>query len=157
MCCRTVQHTLMEGGVEARIQLAPEMANADDEVTGENYESGHVMINKGTSHKISESQLANLKFQINCFSTLYKQSPLGRRSALNFEVHDFLRVWKGNNADHAADAKKHHRLGKEWKRESSRILLGYEEIQQMDPPKVVEIIREIQRKNLEEVGDIEAW
>ncbi|KAJ7328308.1 hypothetical protein DFH08DRAFT_709625 [Mycena albidolilacea] len=99
MSHRTVQRVLMEGGVAARIQLAHEMADADGialstdatTVRGENYKSGHIMINKGTTYKMrifsmtstishsSEAKLANIKFQINAISTLYKQSPLGQR------------------------------------------------------------------------------
>ncbi|KAJ6451181.1 hypothetical protein C8R45DRAFT_1113723 [Mycena sanguinolenta] len=98
MSRRTVQRALIEGGVAARIQLAHEMSQADGvalstdatTVRGENHESGFVMINKGTSHKMrifsmtstvshsSEAQLANIKFQIAAISTLYKQSPLAR-------------------------------------------------------------------------------
>jgi hypothetical protein len=61
------------------------------------------------------------------------------------------------SARHAPDAKKFARLGQGWKRESSCILLGYEEISKMDPPRVVEIVYEIQRKNLEEVGGEDVW
>ncbi|KAJ6449258.1 hypothetical protein C8R45DRAFT_849842 [Mycena sanguinolenta] len=177
MSRRTVQRALIEGGVAACIQLAHEMSQADGvalstdatTVRGENYESGFVMINKGTSHKMrifsmtstvshsSEAQLANIKFQIAAISTLYKQSPLARRSKLNFELHDFARIVKTMNADHAADAKKLARLFEGWRNETARILLGYEEIQRMDPPKIVEIVREISAKNLEEVGGAEAW
>ncbi|KAF8193284.1 hypothetical protein K438DRAFT_2133118 [Mycena galopus ATCC 62051] len=172
MSRRTVQRALMEGSVAARIQLAHEMVDADGvalstdttTVRGENYESGFIMINKGTSHKMrifsmtstishsSEAQLANIKFQITAISTLYKQSPLAKRSKLNFELHDFARIVKTMNADHAADVKKLARLFEGWRNETARILLGYEEIQRMEPPKIIEIVREIGAKNLEEVG-----
>ncbi|KAJ6517230.1 hypothetical protein C8R47DRAFT_960401 [Mycena vitilis] len=177
MSRRTVQRALIEGGVAARIQLAHEMAQADGvtlssdatTVRGENYEGAFVMINKGTEHKMrilsmtstvshsSETQLANLKKQITTVSVLYRKSPLGRRSALNFEVHDFTRVWRGGNGDHAPDVKKFHRLGKGWKHESSRILLGYEEIQKMEAPRIVEVVCEIMKANLEEVGGADEW
>ncbi|KAF7341072.1 hypothetical protein MSAN_02093300 [Mycena sanguinolenta] len=161
MSRRTVQRALMEGGVALSTDATT--------VRGENYESGHVMINKGTTHKMrifsmtstvshsSEAQLANIKFQITAISTLYKQCPLAKRSKLNFELHDFARVVKTMGADHAADAKKLGRLFESWRNETSRILLGYEEIQRMEPPKIVEIVREIAAKNLEEVGGTEAW
>ncbi|KAJ7271428.1 hypothetical protein B0H12DRAFT_1200306 [Mycena haematopus] len=177
MSRRTVQRALIEGGVAARIQLAHEMADADGialstdatTVRGENYESGFVMVNKGTVHKMrifsmtstvshsSEAQLANIKFQISAISTLYKQCPLGRRSKFNFEIHDFLRIVKTMHGDHAADAKKTARLFEEWKNESARILLGYEEIQRMEPSKVVEIVVDIAAKNMQEVGGPKAW
>ncbi|KAJ7221761.1 hypothetical protein GGX14DRAFT_388880 [Mycena pura] len=175
MSRRTVQRALMEGGIAARIQLAHEMVDANGivlstdatTVRGKNYESAHV--NKGTTHKMrifsmtsttsysSEAQLANIKFQINTISTLYKQSPLDRRSKFNFEIHDFVRTVKTMHGDHAADAKKLGRLFEEWKNESARILLGYEEIQQMDPSKIVEIVRDTAAKNMQEVGGAEAW
>ncbi|KAF7378023.1 hypothetical protein MSAN_00226200 [Mycena sanguinolenta] len=113
-------------------------------VRGENYESGHVTINKGTTHKMrifsmtstvshsSKAQLAHIKFQITAISTLYKQY-------------------------HAADVKKLGQLFESWRNETSRILLGYEEIQRIELPKIVEIVREIAAKNLEEVGGTEAW
>ncbi|KAJ6489320.1 hypothetical protein C8R47DRAFT_1215669 [Mycena vitilis] len=177
MSRRTVQRSLIEGGVAARIQLAHEMAQADGvtlssdatTVRGENYEGAFVMINKGPQHKMrilsmtstvshsSETQLVNLKKQITAVSVLYRKSPLGRRSALNFEVHDFTRVWRGGNGDHAPDVKLFHRLGKGWKHESSRILFGYEEIKKMDAPKIVEVVCEIMKANLEEVGGSEEW
>ncbi|KAJ6506661.1 hypothetical protein C8R45DRAFT_1050930 [Mycena sanguinolenta] len=145
MSRRTVQRALMEGGVAARIQLTHEMAQADGRyisllsfsdtdattVRRENHER--------TSHKMrifsmTEAQLANIKFQIAAISTLYKQSPLARRSKLNFELHDF------------AHTKKVARLFEAWRNETARILLGYEEIQRMELPKIVEI-----------VGGADAW
>ncbi|KAJ7311690.1 hypothetical protein DFH08DRAFT_822457 [Mycena albidolilacea] len=126
------------------------------------------MINKGLSHKMrilsltstvahsSETQLENLKKQIRNIADIYRRSPLGQQSALNFEVHDFLRVWKGGNGDHAPNVK-FYRLGSEWKRESSRILLGYNELQHMEPAKLVDIIRDILKSNLHEVGGEVQW
>ncbi|KAF8168636.1 hypothetical protein K438DRAFT_1909600 [Mycena galopus ATCC 62051] len=177
MSRRTVQCSLIEGGVAARVQLAHEMAGADGvtlssdatSLRGENYECAHVMINTGDSHKMrqlsltstvshsSETQLDNLKSQIANISDIYRRSPLGQRSAFNFEVHDFLRVWKGGNGDHAPDVKKFYRLGEEWKRESSRILLGYDKLQHMEPQKLVDLVRAILKNNLEEVGGEAEW
>ncbi|KAJ7339908.1 hypothetical protein DFH08DRAFT_1013441 [Mycena albidolilacea] len=173
MSQRTVQRATIEGGVAACVQLGYDMADADSvtlssdatSVRGENYEGAHVMINKGDSHKMrilsltstvshsSETQLENLKKQISKIADIYHRSPLKQRSALNFEVHDFLRVWKGGNGDHAPDVKKFYRLGEEWKRESSRILLGYDELQRMEPQKLVDILK----NNLEEVGGEADW
>ncbi|KAJ6593489.1 hypothetical protein B0H19DRAFT_1090568 [Mycena capillaripes] len=127
------------------------------------------MINKGTTHNMrilsmtstvshtAEAQLANIKHQISSISNLYKRSPLHQRSARNFEVSDFLRVLKTMQGDHAADAKKHARLAEEWKHESARIVLGYDEFQRMEPQEILNILREIGAKNLEEVGGTEAW
>ncbi|KAJ6548832.1 hypothetical protein B0H19DRAFT_952564, partial [Mycena capillaripes] len=177
MSRRTVQRSMVEGGVAARIQLAHEMAQADGitlstdatTVRGENYESAHVMINRGSQHQMrilsmsstvshsSETQLVNLKKQITSISALYRKSPLGQRSPFNFEVHDFCRNWRGGNGDHAPDVKKFYRLGEEWKRESSRILLGYEEIQKMVPGDILELVCNIQKTNIEEVGGPEQW
>ncbi|KAJ7692735.1 hypothetical protein B0H17DRAFT_1200311 [Mycena rosella] len=129
---------------------------------GENYEGGFLMINKGPSHQMrllsltstvshtSEAQLENIKSQISSISELYKRSPLGRRSQLNFEISDFLRLLKGMNGDHAADMKKTVRLVQAWKDEVCRIMLGYDEFQRMGPAEILEIVREIQSKNLEE-------
>ncbi|KAF8146185.1 hypothetical protein K438DRAFT_1628766, partial [Mycena galopus ATCC 62051] len=125
MSRRTVQRSLIEGGVAACVQLAHKMASTDGmcvtlssdtmSLRGENYECAHVMINTGDSHKMrqlsltstvshsSETQLDNLKSQIANISDIYRRSPLGQRSAFNFEVHDFLRVWKGGNGDHPPD------------------------------------------------------
>ncbi|KAJ7719849.1 hypothetical protein B0H16DRAFT_1739188 [Mycena metata] len=174
---RTVQRALMEGGVAARIQLAYEMADADGvtlssdatSLRGENYEGAHVMINKGTSHKMcilslastvshsSETQLENLKHQISTISDIYRRSPLAQRSAFNFEVHDFIRVWKGGNGNHAADVEKFYRLGAAWKRESSRILLGYDEFHRMEPEKLIDVVRNVLKTNLKEVGGEAEW
>lgn len=127
------------------------------------------MINKGTEHKMrifsltstvshsSESQLANLKHQISAILMLFRQSPLGQRSKFNFEVFDFLRILKGMNGDHAADMKKFWRLVEAWKKESSRIMLGYEEFHKMERVKLVETVRHILKKNLEDVGGEEEW
>ncbi|KAJ7681294.1 hypothetical protein B0H17DRAFT_867112, partial [Mycena rosella] len=177
MSRRTVQRALMEGGVAARVQIAYEAAGADGvtmstdatSLRGENYESGFLMINKGPSHKMrllsltstvshtSETQLDNIKTQISLLSDLYKRSPLGRRSTLNFEISDFLRLLKGMNGDHAADMKKTVRMVKEWKYKVCKILLGYDEFQKMDWTEILEIVRDIQKKNVEEVGGEEAW
>ncbi|KAJ7708165.1 hypothetical protein B0H17DRAFT_1191658 [Mycena rosella] len=176
MSRRTVQRALIEGGVAARIQISHEAAQADGltlstdatSLRDENYEGGFLMINKGPSHQMrllsltstvshtSEDQLENIKSQISSISELYKRSPLGRRSQLNFEISDFLRLLKGMNGDHAADMKKTVRLVQAWKDEVCRIMLGYEEFQRMGPAEILEIVREIQRKNLEEVGG-EEW
>ncbi|KAJ7726792.1 hypothetical protein B0H16DRAFT_1735510 [Mycena metata] len=168
MSRRTVQRALIEGGIATRLQVVHEMVQADGatlssdatSLRGENYEGAFVMINKGTTHKMrmlsltstvlhgSETQLVNLKHQISSICTLYRRSPLGQRSQFNFE---------GGNGDHAADVKKFHRLGKEWKKESSRILLGYEEPGRMEPQKVIDVVREILEKNLAEAGGADAW
>ncbi|KAJ7113191.1 hypothetical protein C8R44DRAFT_882202 [Mycena epipterygia] len=177
MSRRTVQRTLMEGGLAARIQLGYEMLQADGltlstdatSLRGENYESGFIMINKGPTHHMrlfsltstvahtSEAQLANIKMQISCISELYKQSPLARRLELNFEISDFLRLLKGMNGDHAPDMKKTVRLVEGWKMEVSRIMLGYDELHKMSPDQILEVVRDIQKKNLEEVGSQEEW
>ncbi|KAJ7448747.1 hypothetical protein FB451DRAFT_1053734 [Mycena latifolia] len=177
MSRRTVQRALIEGGIAARIQLGHEMAQADGitlstdatSLRGENYESGFVMINKGPTHQMrlfsltsttshtSESQLENIKSQISLISELYQRSPLGRRSHLNFEISDFLRLLKGMNGDHAADMKKTFRMVREWKAEVCKILLGYNEIYTMSPEEILEIVEDIQKKNLKEVGGEAAW
>ncbi|KAF7349510.1 hypothetical protein MSAN_01741400 [Mycena sanguinolenta] len=157
MSRQTVQRALMEGGVAARIQLAHEMANADGVALSTDATTMRIFSMTSTVSHSSETQLANIKFQISAISRLYKQSPLARRSKLNFELHDFARIVKTMNADHAADAKKLARLFKEWRNETSWILLGYEEIQRMEPPKIVKIVREIAATNLQEVGGADTW
>ncbi|KAJ7361700.1 hypothetical protein DFH08DRAFT_800934 [Mycena albidolilacea] len=125
----TVQCALIEGGVAARVQLWYEIANTDGvtlssdatSIRGENYEGAHIMINKGSSHKIL----------------------LGQYSALNFKVHDFLRVWKGGNGDHAPDIKK--------------ILLGYNKLQRMEPQKLVDLVCDILQSNLWKVSSEAEW
>ncbi|KAJ7289904.1 hypothetical protein C8J57DRAFT_1046809 [Mycena rebaudengoi] len=170
----TVQRALMEGGVAARIQLGFEMSQADDSgdatsLHGDNYEACHVMINKAGTHTMqvlgisstidhmSETQLANWKRLLSNICEIFKRSPLGRRSALNFELSDFLRLLKGMNGDQASDQKKTVRLMREWKKEVTRILLGYDEIQSLESSELVELIFEIRRSNLKEVGGEEAW
>ncbi|KAF8209762.1 hypothetical protein K438DRAFT_2058662 [Mycena galopus ATCC 62051] len=173
MSRRSVQRAKIEGelrpGFNSRMTWRMRTSSDATSVRGENYEGAHVMINKGSSHKMrvlsltstvshsSETQIENLEKQIGNISDIYRRSPLGQRSALNFEVHDFLRVWKGGNSDHASDVKKFSRLGGEWKRESSRILLGYEELQCIEPQKLVDIVRDILKSNLEEVGGEADW
>ncbi|KAJ7310924.1 hypothetical protein DFH08DRAFT_718392 [Mycena albidolilacea] len=174
---RCSRRALIVGGVAARVQLGYEMADANGvtlssdatSVRGENYDGAHVMINKGSSHKMrilsltstvshsSETQLENLKKQITNIADIYHRSPLGQRSALNFEVHNFLRVWKGGNGDHAPDVKKFYRLGEGWKRESSRILLGHDKLQRMEPQRLVDLVRDILQSNLREVGGEAEW
>ncbi|KAJ7505026.1 hypothetical protein B0H11DRAFT_1905098 [Mycena galericulata] len=158
-----------------RVQLGHEMSQADGitlstdttSVQGENYESGFVMINKGTSHKMrifsltstishsSETQLANIKHQIALISVIYKRSPLGQRSKYNFEVHNFLRLLQGMHGDHVADMKKTSHLMGEWKSEVCQIMLSYEAISQMDEQKIIDIVLGIQNKNIQEVGGAE--
>ncbi|KAJ7673461.1 hypothetical protein B0H17DRAFT_1208410 [Mycena rosella] len=105
----------------------------------------------------SSAQLENIKSQISAISELYKRSPLGRHSQLNFEISDFLRLLKGMNGDHAADVKKTVRLVQAWKDEVCRIMIGYDEFQKLEPDELLAIIREIQKKNLEEAGREEGW
>ncbi|KAJ7787218.1 hypothetical protein B0H14DRAFT_3505801 [Mycena olivaceomarginata] len=81
----------------------------------------------------------------------------GQRSALNFEVHNFLCVWKGGNGDHAPDVKNFYQLGEGWKRKLSRILLGYDELQRMEPQKLVDLVRDILQSNLRQVGGEAEW
>ncbi|KAJ7343173.1 hypothetical protein DFH08DRAFT_702167, partial [Mycena albidolilacea] len=114
MSCHTVQRAPIKGGVAAWIQLAHEMADAE----GRNFfmhQSSLTQIEclgvtlssdatSGSSHKMrilsltstvlhsSETQLKNLEKQICNIADVYRPSPLGQRSALNFEVHNFLRV-----------------------------------------------------------------
>ncbi|KAJ7343174.1 hypothetical protein DFH08DRAFT_962310 [Mycena albidolilacea] len=66
-------------------------------------------------------------------------------------------VWKGGNSDHTPDVKKLYRLGSKWKRESSRILLGYDKLQRMEPAKLVNIVCNILKSNLHEVGGEAQW
>ncbi|KAJ6611155.1 hypothetical protein B0H10DRAFT_2437682 [Mycena sp. CBHHK59/15] len=174
---RSVQRALMEGGLAAKIQLGYELAQADGitasgdatSLRGENYEVSCLMVNKDGTHKMrilsitstvdhsSETQKQNWQTQITGVSEIFKKSPLGRRSALNFEVSDFLRLLKGMNGDHAADMKKTVRMMHEWKVESSRIMLGWDKIQKLEPAAILQMMCDIRAKNIEEAGGEEAW
>ncbi|KAJ7196140.1 hypothetical protein GGX14DRAFT_526945 [Mycena pura] len=177
MSRRTVQRALIEGPLRfnwltkfPKRMVRPATASGDaTSLRGHNYESSHIMITKNGEHKnrilgisstvdhTSETQVNNWKRLLATITDLFRRCPLAQRSEFSFELTNFLRLFKGMNGDHASDQKKTVRLMIEWKKEVSRILLGWDEIHAMDPAEILVIVSDICVQNVAEAGGEDAW
>ncbi|KIJ05843.1 hypothetical protein PAXINDRAFT_23055, partial [Paxillus involutus ATCC 200175] len=184
MARRTVQRSVLEGGVAANIQLAHEISRSNSLTISTdgtshrhiNYISRHVALKvplygssesespqkhvvrllnvESEANHTSEAQVEGLKQSVQSLSVLYNASPLSARTTSNLDELSFTRKSKGIIGDHAADVKKAFNIYRDWKSDNSLLELG-EGVLRDDS--TGSLIAEITRDAVSEAGGPPEW
>ncbi|KAK0214624.1 hypothetical protein EDD85DRAFT_782812 [Armillaria nabsnona] len=180
---RTVERTIIEGGIASQIQLGHEMAVAKrygDSTTYRsiNYNSMHITIRAPSDYSnphskltpktrlvdvcasvnhTSETQVSEWRAVMTDISLTFQHSPLAQREHLTFCVDNFTRKLRGMLSDHASYVKKTFRLLMEWKQYVIRTGLGFDNILDLDLSELSVILDPAEEQMLEEAGGRVSW